>query len=218
MKKIICLLLALVMIVSIISCGDPENTNNGDDYQEDEAHVEHIAGDVTCSVCGLNYFNELRGIILESGNPPYSATPDYVTYEFTDGSKIYTFCAWTNDDDFIRIDVRYSWDSTGEGLSLYAYPDSIKYQEYKWGYTWDWTDPNSLKFKSISGNVDASTFSSITSALEISSYKNTTSSDASSKGSTAASLLLGILRDALPRVLQKSEYSISAKHFGFKRL
>lgn len=219
MKKILCIIVAMVTLLSLVACSDSTGDSGTDTEADAYVHTVHDTGSAECSVCGLNYYDELRNIILEHGEQTLASYQNFVEYKFIDGGYIYSFCAWKGDADTFELRIRDMWDDVDEGFTLIVSPDSIEYNEYAWSYTWDMViTSSSYDYKKIKGTLDSTSVSTVTSSLTVgSTYGSASSSQASSKSSTACSLFKKILTYGLPHTLELGDEDISQKHFGFEK-
>lgn len=220
-------------------CGETEGTALGHQWNEatcmtaktcavcgetEGTRIEHDTTDGKCSMCGLDYYEELQSLIMKHGEYLHQvvAGKDFSSY-------IYKIDYAYNGDHVIRIgtDTESCWleyrilGETNKNIctfyTIYLEPIDVKNQRYSWTYSvYPPVFSHSVKQGSISGKVYAPEFSKRTDALvyDNSSYEQAESGDYAQRAADQLEILIG---NALSEILQKSEHGLSPVNYGFER-
>lgn len=232
-KKLLLFFITFILIacITICGCNSGDNSGNNDqqntppDYSDDEqqpttpSYTDHThQGNLVCSICGLDYFDEVVELIKKYGE--YDQTNSMLTYYYKGKTT-------TSDDTFLS-GVGYSpaddciYILAYEVSSLYTYstyisiPDSSKgtsMQEQK--YIWIFNELDSGKL-SMLGVLDANTYISYNTTLTPTSSTGFSSTSSQFLACSIASRLCHIgLQDAFGPLLELSDKNISPSNFGF---
>ena len=235
MKKIcliVCCLLSSLTILSFVGCSSSPSSHThsytssvveptcsekgytkyvcscGDSYSEN--FVDEVAhkGSTKCQWCGIDYFNELKSLVIEYGT--YAS--GYYAYTGKSASYITT------------VTPSILYNVSENSIILYALQNSVNWQvsisipspstdtsiadgEYAFAYTDD-------KATGV-GILNARTFSDATKSLSFSKSSGITSSNSSSIASICADFSKILLNNALIPLLEKGTDNITVAHFGF---
>lgn len=174
--------------------------------------IAHDSVDGKCSMCGLDYFEELGRIIQENGEP-YSSVRKGFRYKAQFTENILYPCNlvafYYPDDNTITL----YFDRLGEEkFWLFIDRISVKLQEYEWEST-----PESFANKDISGIIDAKSFSR-NSKLKCENNTFIPAAKGEEYANTASFLFTTLFLESIfPEILEKSDYDITVGHFGFIR-
>lgn len=225
-------------------CGETERTALGHQWNEatcmtaktcavcgetEGTRIEHDTTDGKCSMCGLDYYEELQSLIMKHGEYLHQvvAGKDFSSYIYKiddDHNNDYGI----HSDHVIRIGtdtescwLEYRLDNKITNVStfytIYLEPLDVKSQRYSWKYLVDpQVFPYRVKRGSISGKVYAPEFSKKTDALvyDTSSFEQAESGDYAQQ---AAMQLEFLIERALSEILKKSEHELSPVNYGFER-
>ena len=240
MKRIICTVLSLLMLLgAFVACdtGDQPTPSapNPDitEQQEEKPHVhtyqpatcaapqtcsscgettgvkkDHDVEKGECSMCGMSYYDELQALIEKKGTANNAGT---LVCEYRQGD----YTIWINyepQNDVLYFKCFEEEGSFFDGLMFYVDKASVKNQKYAWEFSVGSLTSDRAQ---ISGELDATSFSSNTTALE---YSNSTFSSVTNAGKQAqnAAKMLKETMKVFKTFLQQSEKEISAMHFGFE--
>lgn len=198
------------------TCQNPK-TCTGCDQTEGET-IAHDSVDGKCSMCGLDYFEELGRIIQENGEED--------TY-FLDHTKYYIYEIENLDHSWYSSNPIVHYNPEHGTINFYIYSDygdfrlsmdkaSLKFQEYEWSSSPDFGDFSNARGE-ISGIVDAKKFSRNS---QLKYEKNTfAQAEKGDRFVSSATMIFStlILESTLPALLEKSDYNITVGHFGFVR-
>ncbi len=175
-----------------------------------------------CSVCNLDYYEELVSLIIQYGkyyNSEYEKCYKYGTkyakYDLavcTDKEYCWFECIDNDEDDYV---IRYQ---------VNIEKIDVKRQEYNWSYLFyemsSFSDMLSGTMNDdggkLSGKLYATDFSKSTATLKYdnSSFKNTSAS--AKHAGTAANMMELLIVHVFSDLLEKSEHNINPLHFGFE--
>lgn len=242
MKKFICFILIISTLLLLVSCNNADNSskNDSDESKQETAHVhtfnpatckdpqtcstcgetsgtilDHDVVNGECSMCGLDYFDVLRYLIMENFEYKHASSDASSAY-FEYPTQNDSFSLGANVSltvDFRFIEIRYD-KIDGDNLNLFVlYIDSasVKNQVYEWekwpeGFSGD---------GSTGGRLEAKFFSIATQALDYTHTSCNNSSLTYEQCSDAAKELKIFLNEVLKPLLEKSEHNINLSHFGF---
>ncbi len=224
MKKLLAIILAAVMMLSMAACGyitpnTNPNTNASNnigktDTPADAPHTKH-EGNGTCTVCGINYYDELVSYIQKKGTRNSDGNYEISKKENTAYSPDIYYLEYLDDENKISLRVEVeSYDYYYNGFEIIIGTQSVKYHEYNWKLAY----PRSGKFYYGSGPLDVSSISPNTEIyLELSYFTNTTDSDKRSAQGLAEECLYTLLNDILIPTINKLGQNITPADFGFER-
>ena len=187
----------------------------GDFYKGEkvEAKKEHV-GSISCSVCGLNYFDEIKSLIIANGTISNNGQYYYSGNEKTDGEiTLSAYLSYDPANMNIFIAVNYDMGFLGAyNFMIAMYHPSEGGGLVTGKYDWIIGINNSTAM----GVLNGTTFSSLTSELSISYNDGFNSYSLSSIRSLAASFAHSAIYDGLLPLLRLSEKGLTPQVLGFK--
>ncbi len=233
MKRIISfILIAVILAMSMSSCNIAGNTANDTATPESEAHVHSFSpatcaapktctdcgyaegeklnrhepnGDI-CSVCGLDFFEELVNLIKENDNGNRAKFISYVVDEnviqFSEDSKtiqiIHEFLK--NDTSVVYYEVRIT-------------RGTMMTQQYEWGYSYVYyPSVDVFRSGSVTGTFDPRELA-LGKHFEWTSYRG--DCDPTSEANTASVYIHDALEGAFISLLEKSDKNLRPSDYGF---
>jgi len=231
MKRIVSFILIVVILaMSLSSCNTAGNTANNNETPESEAHVHAFSpatcaapktctdcgytegeklnrhepnGDV-CSVCGLDFFEELVNLIKQNDN---DGNDKSICYK-VDKSEIY----YLEDTRGIRIrQIGYQDDDATISYSAIITRGAMRTQNYEWYYSYLYFGGDFFHSESAEGTFDPREFTAAKN-FEWTEYDNC------SPGSIA-SVAPGYIDDSIKNVfiplLKMSDKNLRPSDYGF---
>jgi len=180
----------------------------GDYYVDNETSYANHSGKVKCSVCNLDYFEELKSLTVQYGSlgengiytyigTPYDGVFPAIVYNTSEGSISLMTLNTVLDTDFIySLSIPHISNGTG-----------LREGKYIWLLL--------VGSDSALGVLDANLFSDYTSSLKITTASGISSSQYSNISSIAASYTKIVLKYAFVPLLEKSTKGIKPVNFGF---
>ena len=194
MKKLLAIILAAVMLLSVTACGGSGETEPS--KGSSEPCGKHT-GKGVCSVCGVDYFDELVKHLQEN----YSG--EYKEYRYDNGSSTW-YIKYKSSTNCIECfeDKR--------DVYLYIYKSDLNECKYEWK-----SKTNPFVTQEYSGLLDASIISPYT-------YKNYINLSQHSYNNMAVPKDYGIgmttiINDALIPLIKEIGKNITPSDFGFTR-
>ena len=224
MKKFLVVILLIALVSSIVGCSQTvahqhtfdsptclKPATCADCGEIKGTTVDHDTTNGKCSMCGLDYYKSLKGLIEKEGTKGDGGTYSYA-YSYLVEEGDYIFVLAITQDGLMKMQVREIQSSTIIFFSIEFDGSNVKKQKYDWNYTYS---NIYSRTEEISGQLEASDFSRSTSAL---SYSNSTASS-SSKATQYAKESAKMLKFALEQTkifMEKGDQDISLANFGFE--
>lgn len=210
MKKLISILLILSILCSFVACTQSDSNSKETEEETFEKkttapHTKHNVKKGKCSVCGLDYFEELKNLICEHGKKKSSTQWSYDGYFHHSGNTVSII--YDSSDNSILLSLVYS---NSDRLKMHWNKANIKSQKYDWSY-FDYSES-----KSVSGVLDATTFSQSTILVHNSSTFDSEASATSCTRKASVDLREILIEGEIPELLKKSTKNITLAHFGFE--
>lgn len=228
MKRVIILFLSFVLMFTMVGC----NASDGNasettaniaaettqaQTEEPKPHTEHDVVKGKCSVCGLDYYDELVALIKANAT---STSPNYLYETYVGDLKINIL--YITEEDSIDIYCLMLGSESGQngkrdlritGLDIDR--GSVRTGLYDWESSF-----SSIKGVNgdISGTMEAIDISKNLNSMKYDNSTFTSDVNAAKEAEVAADLFKKMLCEALPELLAKSEHNITMEHFGFERL
>ena len=183
--------------------------------------LEHDVTEGKCSMCGLDYYEELVSLIKKYGvyKRETSGSEVFESYDIRkDNVGIYEWVIWsyslTKDRVSGGAQVMKKSDKEFDSFYIRFSDYGIKEQKYEWEFTaYDFRDENWRQ--KISGQIYAPDYSPDTIALVYSNSSFVNSSQAYYAAKDGAKMLDATI-ELLFELLAKSEYDLTPAHYGFK--
>ncbi len=200
MKKFLALILSFLFVAfSFLSC------NSSNPEQQIETHTSHTPDKGKCSVCGLDFFNELVDL-LKNGTYHIHSTDSTIdnAYGVYDGiSDYYMVCSKKND----QVEI-HSRNSNG------LYVIIIRKGSLQTN-TFDWAFHGKKMSQDIYGTLNPTTFPS-NGALEMASYGMAYTEDkAVSELSQIKLTFSEMISEVFMPLLDKSKNNLNPSDYGF---
>ena len=189
----------------VCECGD---SYKGNAVYEKTGH----SGSVTCTKCGLNYFDELKSLIIQKGTISGGSYYYLGQTRTDDDVEQSTYVSYDPSDMTIYIGLIYEW----AGLATYSFLIEIAHPSENTGLAtgkFDWVFV--LNDDAAVGTLNGATFSKLTEELSISYNDGFASSNLSSVRSLAASFAHYAINDAFLPLLRLGDKGITPKDLGF---
>ena len=224
MKKFLVVILLIALVSSIVGCSQTvahQHTFDSptclkpatcvDCGETKGITVDHDTTNGKCSMCGLDYYKTLKGLVEKEGKKGNGSTYSCAYYYLVEEGD-YEFFLGIQQNGLMVMEVREFQSSTMIFLTIDFDGSNVKKQEYDWCYTYG---PLYSQSEKIFGQLEASDFSRSTSVL---SYSNSTASS-SSKATQYAKDAAKMLKFALEQTtifMEKGDQDISLANFGFE--
>ncbi|MBE6665920.1 MAG: hypothetical protein E7603_06865 [Ruminococcaceae bacterium] len=230
MKKLLSFILLLTFAINMISCSQQTTAHQHSfskatclkpatctECGETEGKKgDHDSKNGKCSVCGLDYYEELVHLIKTYG----CKTDDCYEYKSTIPSigSDAIYIRFLDSTEKCTIDIfKYNDPSdlyNQDSFYLLMPQYSVSMQKYEWKFYKNYGF-SSMRSDRISGQIYASSFAVETTALAYNNSTFTYSSDATTCAVQASDMLKNSL-DVLAELLAKSEHNLTPAHYGFK--
>lgn len=195
----------------------------GDFYTDTPTTKVKHSGVGTCTMCGLNYYNELIALLEKYGEK----NNDIIRYSITDRSETinsltythrYSLCYDTKDSDLYmsRLEqVHASGFLRSKSFIIYLDEYGLENNSFMWVY--DETEYGT-RFDSyeMSGTLNTTQFSKSTTSLKYTNSEFSSSSNYTA-AKNAATMLNGLIENVLIDILAKSNEGLTISMLGFVR-
>lgn len=229
MKKITSVILIILCIAYFLTGCKQPGDNLSDSENVGKACKQHT-GTLTCETCGVNYYDELKALIIKNGRSGATASLRvYDSYTNADGysTKVYvTYDYGTSAIKLMAQEDRTVSDGHGSIYFLIItipHPtesDSVKDGKYTWEFYYEWKSSVSSEYNeeySMVGLLNAHTFSTYTDSLT-ETVNSGESRSLEYYRSMAAYKARDAIHDGLCEILKLGDKGVTAKNFGFTNL
>lgn len=238
MKKLLAVFLsgmALMSSVSLVGCGKEKHTHQyveasvpatclkegyniflcdcGDSYKGEKVLPKTAhTGMVSCEVCGLNYFDEIKALVIENGKLRNEEYTYYGETRFLEsGTSVSTWVSYNPETMGLCFQLLYFQSDFAIVFSIeMLHPsedDSLQTGNYKWKFI----SEGDAAYGIINGN----TFSSATEELPISTNIGFASSQLEAVRVLSATFADIIIKNTLIPLLRLGKNDVTPKNLGF---
>ena len=187
--SLICL--TLISSIFLVSC------NNQYTHQH--------TGMVSCEICDLNYFDEVKSLVLKNG------TVNSMGQYYYRKKNQSTWVCYDSSNTSLSIGLNYKLSGTSYDFVILI-PHPTKNNSMQTGnYTWTLF----LSIGSAMGTINGGTFSSSTDELTLTYYNNNLDSIIDAIPSLCARFAKDTINNAFIPLLKLSKKGITPKNFGF---
>ncbi len=223
MKKLLAIILTAVMLLSMAGCGynttTNPNTNTGNNIDDsdmtvDVPHTKH-EGNGTCTVCGINYYDELVSYIKNNGTRNSDGNYEIRKEENTEYKPDRYHFEYLDDENKISLRVMYCLHNGKyyKSFIMIIDPVAVKYHEYHWNSYADYYQGTPGE-----GVLEPETISPATDiVLDISNFTSNLDSDKSYSRARASEWLYILINDILIPAINGIGKNITPADFGFER-
>lgn len=191
----------------VCECGD---SYKGETVLPKTAHT----GKVTCSTCQINYFDEIKTLVMENGTISSNGQYYYIGKTTSGTSSVQgTYVSYDPSNMNIFIGLNYEMPSLGaeyDFMIMISHPsEDAGLQTGK--YTWMIRVKNDMAM----GTLNGATFSSLTSSLSIEYNDGFKSITLESIRGLSASFAKSAIEDAFVPLLKLGDNGVTPANFGF---
>ena len=190
-------LICLILISSIffVSCRKEPI------YQDTHQHI----GMVSCEICGLNYFDEVKSLVLENG------TINNMGQYYYRQKNQSTWVCYSPSDMSLSLGLNYNLDGGSYDFTILI-PSPSKDNSMQTGiYSWALF----LSIGSTMGTINGNTFSPFTDELTLTYYHDNLNYIVGAIPSLCARFAKDTINNAFIPLLMLSKKNITPKNFGF---
>lgn len=173
------------------------------------AKVNHN-GSGKCKWCGLEYFEDLKSLVIEYGTLSNDGNYIYIGEKHNLQTPSIFYKPQSNSIELFCLEsvLKYNFTLT-IAIEPLSYNNSTAEGKYSWAYVFDGLNEVAI------GTLYAKTFSDSTSSLAITDSKNISPNNYEETSSIIANYAKLLINNVLVPLLAKSTNNITPAHFGF---
>lgn len=231
MKKFLIATIVVMLSISIVGCSQTTTTHQHsfseatclkpatciDCGQTKGTTIDHDTTNGKCSMCGLDYYKSLKGLIEKEGTKGDGGTYSYA-YSYLVEEGDYTFLLAISQNGYIQLqvsEVEGAYIKTYKFFRIKLNEGNVKKQKYDWTYDYDTISSYDYSSEEISGQLYAPDFLRSSLALNY-SYSGASSSSKANQYARDASKMLKFALDQIQILMEKGDQDISVANFGFE--
>lgn len=231
MKKLIlsCILFMLIgsLLTALVGCGSSHEHNYvesivsptcqedgytlyacecGESYKDNPVAKVNHKGNGKCDVCGFDYFDELKSLIIKYGEYTNSGTYMYYPDVYSNYAAAIFYDPSDGQISLMCLDTVYDMSLT---IMIPPLSGGTSITEGKYAWLFSFSSMSAL------GLINGATFSDNTSSLTITAATGVSASQYGNIQSLSATYAKIAIKNALVPLLAKSTNGITPAHFGF---